>query len=75
MVLAEIMFKLSDESEISITFFQDKLLLIKFCAWDNSSEYVRFCDEPELEDIWDGCSWNLVMLTNLCEQFDFSEVM
>jgi len=75
MILAEIALKLGDGSEVIVSFLQDRLHLFRLCVWGNSVDDVYFYDEPELENIWDGFSWDLTMLVNLCEQFDFSEVM
>ena len=73
--LADIILKLSDLSTAEVTYFKDRLLVMKWCMWGNSWSYIYFYEEPELKNIWDGFAWNLVMVTDLVEQFDFREVM
>ena len=72
--VAELALKLSDLSEVSVSFCDNRLVIHHFAAWGNSCERIYFHDEPELENIFDGFSWNLGMLFDLLETVDLSKV-
>ncbi len=75
MVLAKIILMLEDRSTVEVYYYTHCLWLCFSAAWGSSDEIIHWGEYPELTDIWNEGCWNLAMLTNLCEQFDFSEVM
>jgi hypothetical protein len=65
--LGEIVWKFSD-GHLKVEYFCDRLIVTnKFVEGD----VIMFSDEPELESVWDGFSWDVTMLMNLYSEFEF----